>query len=309
MGSMSKIKSSFSVCVTGATGWLGQSLIGATNDLIPFPVDLSLYGRTERDLVVKGGHTRRIQSFDTETITTNCFDCFAPFAFLTRDKSVNMTDSDYLLANRQLIRDSVEIIGSGQVGSVINLSSGVVSNMSQNQKLDGSYNLYASLKAEQEDAFYNACVAIGIPLINCRVFSLTGIDMPEPNKYAFGNLISQAMTSKKIILDSSATVLRRYMDSRELMNFLLRLAISGKSVSLETGGIKVSLFELSNVLLEMFNLPQNSIEFKNRDANISNHYFSERNDFEDRALSMGLPMKNLNDQIFSVITALNLRLI
>ena len=303
MGSITKMASAFSVCITGATGWLGQSLIGATNDLIPFPVDLSLYGRTERDLVVRGCHTYRIQSFNTEAITTNSFDCFAPFAFLTRDKSVNMTDSDYLLANKQLIRDSVEIIRSGKVGSVINLSSGVVSNMSQNQKLDGSYNLYASLKAEQEDSFYDACVAIGIPLINCRVFSLTGIDMPEPNKYAIGNLISQAMTTKKILLDSPATVLRRYMDSRELMNFLLRLAITGKSVSLETGGIKVSLFELSNILLEIFHLPSNSIEFKDVDVNISNHYFSERNDFEDIAHSTGLTMKNLSEQIFSIIDA------
>ena len=261
------------VCITGATGWLGQSLLHADqNSLAQHHFDA--FGRSESEILTDSGKSIQNRLFDLKKITSKEYDIFAPLAFATRDMALQMSDQDYIDLNKAIVFDAVNVIRAGNVGSVLNISSGVVIQKSESQLLDSSYSIYADLKRFQEDLFSTACNSVGIPFINCRVFSLSGQDMKEPSKYAIGNLVRQAISTGSIQLTSKGLVVRRYMDSRHLMTLLLEYVRRGDSVSVESGGEKVDLIQLARQVLIQYGHSPDSITFADTDETQSNEYFS-----------------------------------
>ena len=288
-----------SICLTGATGWLGRSLLEVLNDS-KSPHKIALHGRNESTILSDSGQAFNVQLFDLETIIKQEFDVFAPLAFATRDKMNKMSEEEYSSFNKNIIADAVNVIRGGNVGSVINLSSGVVSQKSESQQKDPSYSLYADLKEFQENEFANACSDVGIPFINCRVFSVTGIDMREPSKFAIGNLVKQAMIEGSIVLNSKSSVKRRYMDSRDLMYLLIKCVGKGSSLNIESGGEAVDLVNLSKKILKEFERAMGNISFATDELQETNDYFSYRDDFEIIAKSHDYSLSSLAMQIRNV---------
>jgi nucleoside-diphosphate-sugar epimerase len=287
------------VCITGATGWLGQSLLNANRDSLT-QYHFDAFGRSKSEILTDSGKSIQNHPFDLQKITSKEYDIFAPFAFATRDRALQMNDQDYIDLNKAIIVDAVNVIRTGKVGSVLNISSGVVTKKSESQLLDDSYSIYADLKRFQEDVFSNACNSVGIPFINCRVFSLSGQDMKEPSKYAIGNLLYQAISTGSIQLSSKGLVTRRFMDSRDLMTLLLECVRRGDSVSLESGGEKVHLIELARQILRLYGHAPDSITFADTNETQSNEYFSSENDFEKIADETNYALANILEQIANV---------
>ena len=290
--------------MTGATGWLGRSLLALKNRN-ELEINFSIFGRREEEFSLDTGHRFRTNFINIQQMVSQQFDVFAPFAFLTRDKALGMSESQYVESNKKLIEDAALVIRGGNIGSVINLSSGVVTNMSEMQKMDASYSVYADLKKFQEDTLFDACSKVSTQFINCRVFSLTGIDMQDPLKYAVGDLINQAKKTRKIILRSKSPVTRRYMDSRNLLELILLRTNMKNHQFLESGGFKIDLESLSNIILSNFGGSRNSIEYAYQSLDAGNEYFSERKDFEDIADFHGIELTSMAKQITNVEQALN----
>jgi len=291
------------VCITGATGWLGQSLLHARQDsLVQHHFDA--FGRTESEILTNSGKSIRTHMFDLKKITSKQYDIFAPLAFATRDKSLQMSDQDYIDVNRGMVFDAASVIRAGKVGSVLNISSGVVIQKSESQLIDRSYSIYADLKRFQEDLFSSSCDSVGIPFINCRVFSLSGEDMKEPLKYAIGDLVYQAISTGSIQLSSKGLVVRRYMDSRDLMTLLLEYVRRGDSVSVESGGEKVDLIQLARRVLTFYGHSQDSITFTDTNTTQSNAYFSAEDHFEKIAGEAKYRLAGITDQIANVAKSL-----
>jgi nucleoside-diphosphate-sugar epimerase len=291
------------VCITGATGWLGQSLLNANRDSLT-QYHFDAFGRSKSEILTGFGKSIQNHPFDLQKITSKEYDIFAPFAFATRDRALQMNDQDYIDLNKAIIVDAVNVIRTGKVGSVLNISSGVVTQKSESQLLDNSYSIYADLKRFQEDVFSKACNSVGIPFINCRVFSLSGQDMKEPLKYAIGNLLYQAISTGSIQLRSKGLVTRRFMDSRDLMTLLLEYVRRGDSVSLESGGEKVDLIQLARQILTLYGHAPNSITFADTNETQSNEYFSSENDFEKLADETNYALANILEQIANVAKSL-----
>jgi hypothetical protein len=219
-------------------------------------------------------------------ITSKEYDIFAPLAFATRDKALHMSDQDYIYINKAIVTDAVNVIRGGKVGSVLNISSGVVVKKSESQLLDSSYAIYADLKRFQEDLFSSACNSVGIPFINCRVFSLSGQDMREPSKYAIGNLVQQAISTGSIQLNSRGLVRR------------------GDSISVESGGEKVDLLQLAKQILKQYGHSPDSISFADINETQSNEYCSLENHFETIASETNYALSGVADQIANVAKSL-----
>ena len=288
-----------SVCITGATGWLGQSLLHANRDSLA-QLQFDAFGRSECEIRTESGKSIQNHLFDLKKITSKEYDIFAPLAFATRDKALQISDQDYIDLNKAIVSDAVNVIRAGKVGSVLNISSGVVIQKSESQMLDSSYSIYADLKRFQEDLFSSACNSVGIPFINCRVFSLSGQDMKEPTKYAIGNLLYQAISTGSIQLSAKGLVIRRYMDSRDLMTLLLEYIMRGNSVSVESGGEKVDLIQLARQILEQYGYSPDSITFADSNVAQSNEYFSSKNHFEKIAGETSYALAGIIDQIANV---------
>jgi nucleoside-diphosphate-sugar epimerase len=263
-----------------------------------------IYGRNQSKIKSESGAIFDVKPFDIEAIVKQEFRIFAPFAFSTRDKVNPSNYSDYIDSNKRLIADAVKVIRGGNIGSVINLSSGVVTMKSESQAQDISYSVYAELKSFQEDEYAEACSSVGIPFINCRVFSLSGTDMPEPRKYVIGHLVEQAVSNGKIELHSKNTVTRRHMDSRDMMFLLLKCVESGSSMNLESSGDTKNLIDLARMILKEYKLPEDRIIFKSKQLLPTNNYFSDKNDFEDLAAKNKYSLIGLGEQIKNVQLAL-----
>ncbi len=287
------------VCITGATGWLGQSLLHA-NQGSAVQLQFDAFGRSESEIITDSGQSIQNHLFDLKKIASKEYDIFAPLAFATRDKALKMSDQDYINLNRAIIIDAVNVIRAGKVGSVLNISSGVVVQKSESQLLDNSYSIYADLKRFQEDLFSSACNSVGIPFINCRVFSLSGQDMKEPLKYAIGNLLQQAISTGSIQLSSKSLVIRRYMDSRDLMTLLLEYARRAESVSVESGGEKVDLIQMARQILKLYGHSPDSIIFADTNETKSNEYYSLENHFEKIAVETNYALADITDQLANV---------
>ena len=291
------------VCITGATGWLGQSLLHANQDSLA-QLQFDAFGISESEILTDSGKSIQTHLFDLKKITSKEYYIFAPLAFATRDKALQMSDRDYIDLNRAIVIDAVSVIRAGKVGSVLNISSGVVIQKSESQRLDSSYSIYADLKRFQEDLFSSACDSVGIPFINCRVFSLSGQDMKEPSKYAIGNLLCQAISTGSIQLSSKGLVVRRYMDSRDLMTLLLEYVRRGDSVSVEYGGEKVDLIQLARQILKLYGNSPDSITFADTNATQYNAYFSSEDHFEKIAGETNYTLTGITDQIANVAKSL-----
>jgi nucleoside-diphosphate-sugar epimerase len=291
------------VCITGATGWLGQSLLHANHNSLT-QLHFDAFGRSESEVLIDSGHSIQNRLFDLKKITSKEYDIFAPLAFATRDKALHMSDQDYIYINKAIVTDAVNVIRGGKVGSVLNISSGVVVQKSESQLLDCSYAIYADLKRFQEDLFSSACNSVGIPFINCRVFSLSGQDMREPSKYAIGNLVQQAISTGSIQLNSRGLVTRRYMDSRDLMTLLLEYVRRGDSISVESGGEKVDLLQLAKQILKQYGHSPDSISFADINETQSNEYCSLENHFETIASETNYALSGVADQIANVAKSL-----
>jgi nucleoside-diphosphate-sugar epimerase len=270
----------------------------------PAQLHFDAFGRSESEILTDSGKSIQANLFDLKKITSKEYDIFAPFAFATRDKALQVSDQDYIDLNKAIVIDAVSVIRAGKVGSVLNISSGVVIQQSESQLLDSSYSIYADLKRFQEDLFSSACNSVGIPFINCRVFSLSGQDMKEPSKYAIGNLLSQAISAGSIQLSSKGLVVRRYMDSRDLMTLLLEYVRRGDSVSVESGGQKVDLIQLARQILKLYGYSTDSITFADTNAIQSNAYFSSEDHFEKIAGEINYTLTGITDQIVNVAKSL-----
>ncbi len=293
----------FTVCITGATGWLGQSLLHANRDP-QNPYHFDAFGRSKSEITTDSGTTIQNHLFDLKEITSKEYDLFAPLAFATRDRSLQMSDQEYIDLNRAIVMEAASVIRAGKVGSVLNISSGVVIKKSESQLMDNSYSIYADLKRFQEDLFANACNSVGIPLINCRVFSLSGQDMKEPLKYAIGNLLNQVISTGSIELSSKGLVVRRYMDSRDLMTLLLEYVMRGDSISVESGGEKIDLIQLAKLVLKLYGHPPDSITYSDTSETLSNEYFSSENHFEKIADETSYTLADIKNQISNVAESL-----
>lgn len=291
------------VCITGASGWLGRSLLHVNQDALA-QHHFDSFGRTEYEILTDSGKSIRTHLFDLKKITSKQYDIFAPFAFATRDKALQMSEQDYIDVNKAIVFDAVSVIRAGKVGSVLNISSGVVIQKSESQLIDRSYSLYADLKRFQEDLFSSACNSVGIPFINCRVFSLSGQDMKEPSKFAIGDLVNQAISTSSIQLSSKGLVVRRYMDSRDLMTLLLEYAKRDYSVSLESGGQKVDLIQLARQILNLYGHSPDSVTFADTNATQTNAYFSLEDHFEKIASETNYTLTGITDQIANVAKSL-----
>jgi nucleoside-diphosphate-sugar epimerase len=215
-----------------------------------------------------------------------------------------MNDQEYIDLNKAIIMEAASVIRGGKVGSVLNLSSGVVTQKSESHLNDNSYSIYADLKRFQEDVFANACDSVGVPFINCRVFSLSGRDMKEPLKYAIGNLLNQAISTGSIEFSSKGLVTRRYMDSRDLMTLLLEYVLRGDSISVESGGEKIDLTQLAKQILKLYGHSPDSITYAETSETRSNEYFSSENHFEKIAQECSYPLAGITRQIENVARSL-----
>jgi hypothetical protein len=120
--------------------------------------------------------------------------------------------------------------------------------------------------------------------------------MTEPLKYAIGDLISQALKSPEISIQSKNLVYRRYVDAAEAMAVSLLAAKNGFSGVLDSGGTIVEMMTLVSEIMSSLDISK-QVTRPHLSGATPDLYFSTSTLFEELAVGFGVKLSNLEVQI------------
>jgi nucleoside-diphosphate-sugar epimerase len=233
--------------ITGSTGWMGRSAIQALKNSDPNidKNDLFLLASTSRSIIEKTLGPSQVFSLDSLDLAPKSCDYFIGLALKTRDYIEKMSASSYSKSCMSIVNNSLKLATATNPKSIILISSGVVAQYKLGQRpLDP----YIEIKCYEENLYRQFCIDNRINLIILRLWAASGSMMVEPLKYAFGDLIFQALTKSEIIVQSPEFVFRRYIDATQLFEVLLKLAKGGFDGVLNSGGWDLEIGQLAELV-------------------------------------------------------------
>lgn len=265
--------------VTGATGWLGSELIKEILRNNDFQSSNVVAASSKSGTFILNNKILNHVSFENleDTYTDSCY---FDFAFLTREKLKLTTVERYKEANMKIIQNSVDFIKSRKPKVVVLASSGAV--YGPNWLANGMSNdLYGQLKMLQESEIGKACKEAGSKLIIMRIFNLSGSGIKKIETFALAEFIFKSLKNQDIFIRSNYLVTRRYCDVSQLLKLVLCLIHENQNIIFDTGGIKIEIHELANMIVKKLNSLSSVKSLEINSSLTPDNYFSKSNKFEE----------------------------
>ena len=296
---MTSTKSS-EIFISGASGWLGKELVAlisqkrlndfSTNDLRLF----SSNGRTIKLINSKEYLTSPFE-VDQFEIKSKNLEGFIHLAFLTRDKLKSLNFNDFIRINLELISKACQLIERNKPKWVVVVSSGAILDRKSGEiESDIEKNPYGFCKRIEELLLADAAKRVGANIVIGRLWGASGEQMPPNPEYALSDFIESARLKNEIQIKSGGKVFRRYLDAGEFMEVLAKLAISGESRVLDSGGEVIEIGELSQLVVGHF--PGTSVSRSKSLTDIDDYYPKEQ-DFNDLAKELGVELSSIKEQV------------
>jgi nucleoside-diphosphate-sugar epimerase len=287
--------------IYGANGWMGRSAVDYLSLFEP------KIGK-ERILLIGSKRSRleiNNEIFDVhepnegfDLIQENAI--FLNSAFLRREALQSMTSEAYLTKNKEIIDFAKRTLKLKKLFSFINLSSGAARDLDAESK-NKSVDDYSRLKKSLEIEYSEIGKQSGVPIVNCRIYSLTGKYLNEFKNLALSSFIKQAKTKDRIEV-MSPTTKRTYIDAVNLAGVLFSIASQGKDTSLDSGGTLVTMLELAqNVAMA---LDKNDLEIVLGEGE-SPDYVGDYEYFNQLAFRLNHEIDGIQNQILKTIEAIN----
>jgi len=295
------------IVVTGASGWLGRATIRALVKEFGTPIldQISAFGASHKIITLQGIGQIKIRPLSDLTLIHNC-DFLFHFAFLTRDLLKKSDIQDYQESNDFIRKTVSSFIQLTKPEALIFCSSGAVSQRTKKQDQDYSYFVYAEMKAKEQVDLAKVANSSGTRTIMCTLFSATGLDMVEPSKYAIGSLVKQALYEKEIVIESNGMVFRRYVDTEDLMQLLVKLAQERHDIVLESGGDLIELSDLATLIDSIVGNQLKVVRTRFDPNSPIDDYFSRSNFMEEMFHQFSMKTKSLESQVANVIESVKI---
>jgi nucleoside-diphosphate-sugar epimerase len=288
------------VAISGASGWLGKETISLISQgKIP--------GYSTNELLLFSSNGKTIELTDNLKFASSNFlsdkvvsekiklDGFIHLAFLTRDKLKNMSESEYVRVNLNLISRACMLVENCRPSWIVLVSSGAVLDRQSGQlETDIHRNPYGFCKRVEELLLADVAKKVGASIVIGRLWGATGAQMPPNMDYAISNFIESARVKGRIHINSGGDVFRRYIDAAEFMEVLVRLAISGDSRVLDSGGELLELADLGDLVASFF--PQTTLS-RSTDIGPTDDYFPKCDEFNEIAGNLGVMLSNIKEQV------------
>jgi nucleoside-diphosphate-sugar epimerase len=282
--------------IYGANGWLGRSALSAatSGSLANTFDDILLIGSKESVLELDHS-TYHIHSSHGALEHIRNGAVFFNSAFLRREYLQNISETEYIYRNNEISKFALKILNEFNLASFINISSGVANSKAL---YDVYSDPYAQLKRHWEHRFEESSSNCGNAFLNCRIFSLTGRYINEFDNLAISAFIKSSLSGSAIYVKSPRT-LRTYIDAEQISHVLLNLGQQEISLTLDSGGVLVSMEELAETVLEVVGL--GFLEITQIDT--GSDYFGNFAEFNSLADSMGVEVLSLRRQIEKTLPA------
>ena len=285
------------IAVSGASGWLGNETINVIEEIAP-KVSPLLFTSNGREIVLRNLEKRDTKGF-LESQPPASLEGFIHLAFLTRDKVESVGSKDFISTNLSLISKACQVIESSKPKWVVVVSSGAILDRNSGElESNIQSNPYGFCKRIEELLIAQAASKVGANVVIGRLWGASGRFMPPNPAYALSDFIISAQTQKKIMIKSGGQVIRRYVDASEFMEVLIKAAISGKSLTLDSGGPRVEIAELASLVAKHFT--EIAVERSPGEMTVDD-YYPRGDDFEKLALDLGITLSDIKTQVSKTI--------
>lgn len=289
------------VVIYGANGWMGRSALDFISSGAPKIKKEKILLIGSKTGILKINNSK-FEVFDPNTgftsIRKNAI--FFNAAFLRREFLQKITPFEYIKKNEEIIALAKSAIKNKNLFSFINLSSGAARDLDQDSKPKVT-DEYSKLKRQLESEYSQGCIQYETPIVNCRIFNLSGKYLNEFENLALSSFIKQARNHNRIKVNSPSTK-RTFIDATSLAGTLLTVANQGESASFDSGGILVTMLELAQNVVKVIGNNQCTI-LAGRDE--SSDYIGKYNEFNFLAESLGQSPLGIEDQILNTLAAFN----
>lgn len=289
--------------VTGATGWVGQSILHELQRNIPskeFNKKVISFASKEgflestfykNKILVPIYNLSDIKSFAKKDEKLNLIHT----AFLTKDRIKEYGLNEFIKINQLITKNICDFLKEFKVYKVILISSGAASTFDyKKSKEEVNFNIYGHLKKLEENKIIAHCDNFLI----LRIYALTGRFIRDPLNFAIGDFLINAIKNEPIKISSSNKVIRSYVNASDLSKLCykwINQELITSNLIINAISETIDLIKLATIITEMYNLkPINC----NIDKNLrANNYSASNKDFLKLINKFKIKPKNIYEQI------------
>jgi nucleoside-diphosphate-sugar epimerase len=300
----SSLNSFKKIVVFGASGWLGRECISLLSNTLKnnFSSTVTLIGSTNKTIQVNKQNYHVI-SIDSPVLQSNV-DLIINLAFITQEKLEKFGAEQYINLNQELRKKIHNFIYESKPKYVYYSSSGAADTDFIAETKNESKKIYGYLKLDSETELIKLSQDLNFNLLINRIWSVTGLQIQDYSKYAIGNFISQALSTKKIEIKSNSQILRTYIDAEDLLQVCFNELLINKFSLLNSGGFQTTLFDLASLILNIVGSATSPIS-STIEKQPGDDYVSKDFKLNELALIQGLKLQSLEKQIRNTLLAIN----
>ena len=301
------------IVVTGASGWLGKTMVEALYNVFPYSEcqqRLALFSSKRKDFVIHGRKNDiPVSALALQELPAfaeaNPIHSFIHTAFLTKDR-IGVYGLDRFTRENKEITDCVcKALSCAQNARVVGISSGaaLASEQYSARVSQSEPEPYAILKYQEEER-----LRIQVEPLILRIFALSGRHMRDPIQFALGDFLLSAIRREQICIKAKMPVFRGYGYADDICMLAIRWLVSDKeapSRPVDTVSHSLSLVELAELISRQYNLP-NPLTCLDQSL-AANSYTANSHAYVRLLQAMGLDPTPMLDQVVDTYFGLSHR--
>jgi nucleoside-diphosphate-sugar epimerase len=252
------------IIITGATGWVGRSFLDTLQRIIPsssFNSQVLAIG-SKQGMLHSTAYPQELEIeipvFSLEQLPDLVAHkpiCLVHSAFLTKDRLSEYGYREFVRINQSITNIVCDAISRASSARVVEISSGAAL-VSLDRKEDSLESAktdpYGFLKLQEESR-----VSVLAETQVFRIFALSGRFIRNPNAFALGDFLLNALMGNVITIQAKSPVVRGYVNASDVAKCALSWLFSGDAAFPPCAAINeiVSLHSLARRISCMYNLP------------------------------------------------------
>jgi UDP-glucuronate decarboxylase len=211
--------------VIGPSGWIGSVLLNWISEVVgpEWQAQTRCFGSSSRMISGPDGKDLQVQAL-SNLEEVNLSDAIVfHLAYLTKDKSSEMSDADFFAANLSIDETVLRGVQKSAPKGLFVASSGAA----RDAQTGIGRNLYGVTKLLQEDRFLGHAKTSGLSTLVGRIFNIAGAHINKFDDYAISSFAKSALLSGKIEIGATIPVYRSFLGARDLIELVVAELLTG----------------------------------------------------------------------------------
>jgi nucleoside-diphosphate-sugar epimerase len=209
-----------------------------------------------------------------------------------------ISNDEYISLNEGIINRALWMIVLPSTQGFLHTSSGAALSDTAFDKLTDPYGY---LKKLEESSYATACEECGKNYLGLRVWSTTGRYIKTGGLFAIESLISQAISSQDLNINSQGEVWRSYADANEILLAGLIALFTGDTGMFNSGGTDTEIGELAQIVASLVPSRTPAINRIKDPTASARSYTSNEPSIEQILISHNLRYSDLRAQVINTM--------